>query len=76
MDCNSGEVATGGGVVFTSGDVNSLLVVESKPNPQDNDQIPRGWTIRVRSTVNQNYSYNVIAICAPSLPTRRRRRRR
>ena len=42
VDCDSGEVATGGGVVFTLGNAALLQVVESKPNPQDAGQVPSG----------------------------------
>jgi hypothetical protein len=58
-----------------------VQVVESPPKRQDAGLNPRGWTIRVRSDVNQNYSNNVICICAASVvsliaPTATARRRK
>jgi hypothetical protein len=65
VDCNAGEVATGGGVVFrTFTNFSALRIIESKPNPADANNVPRGWTVQVVSTVNQTYSFNVLAICA------------
>jgi hypothetical protein len=52
-------------VVFRSfTNFSALRIVESKPNPADGGNVPRGWTVQVVSQVNQTYTFNVLCICA------------
>lgn len=61
VDCNPGEVATGGGVGV---DVQSTTyVARSEPSP--NSGVPRGWTGHVRYRADgAGASGSVFAICA------------
>ena len=61
--CEPGEVATGGGVVFTSGARSQLQLVESRPEPFRAGATPRGWAVTVRSNTSQAYSFDAMVIC-------------
>lgn len=45
VDCNSGEVATGGGIQVTNGTIREMMAVTSRPVVSATD-VPTGWTVR------------------------------
>jgi hypothetical protein len=63
VQCEPGEVATGGGAVFTSGSMDLVQLLESRPDPLQAGATPRGWAVRVRSRSSQEYSFDAIVVC-------------
>jgi hypothetical protein len=63
VQCEPGEVATGGGAVFTSGSMELVQLIESRPDPLRAGATPTGWAVTVRSRSSQNYSFDVIVVC-------------
>lgn len=45
VDCNPGEVATGGGLQVTNGTIRDMMAVNSRPVDSATD-VPTGWTVR------------------------------
>src|SRR5690606_30979343 len=61
--CERGEVATGGGAVFTDGDKTQVQVVETGPEVDRAGSAPRGWTVTVRGTGTRPYRFDAVAVC-------------
>lgn len=54
VDCNPGEVATGGGIDFVSGMVGDFVAQESQPTPTAGPSLePDGWQV---SALNQDFN--------------------
>jgi hypothetical protein len=63
VDCNSGEVATGGGLQVTNGTIRDMMAVTSRPVLSATD-VPTGWTVRATNVDIDGDNVDTIAVRA------------
>lgn len=63
VDCNSGEVATGGGILVSNGTIRDMVAVSSRPVVSAAD-VPTGWTVRASNDDSDNDNVDTIEVRA------------
>lgn len=63
VDCNPGEVATGGGILVSNGTIRDMVAVSSRPVVSAAD-VPTGWTVRASNDDFDNDNVDTIEVRA------------
>ena len=68
VECNPGEVATGGGIQITNGSLLDMVAIQSMPTLSPSD-VPTGWYVRAYNVDSNNDNAGTVevrayAICA------------